>query len=50
MKDMEHKKNFFTEYQKIKTDGLEEIALLYRIQRELIFQKISNTQPENSPQ
>ena len=50
IKDIEHKKNFFAEYQKVKTDGLEEIALLYRIQRELIFQKISNTQPENPPQ
>ena len=49
-KDIEHKRNFFAEYQKVKTDGLEEIALLYRIQRELIFQKMLNVQQEDPPQ
>ena len=45
IKDIEHKKNFFTEYQKVKTDGLEEVALFYRIRRELSLQKkINNPQ------
>ena len=38
-KDIEHKKDFISEYKKIKTDGLEEITLFYRIQRELLFRQ-----------
>lgn len=40
-KSMQHKKNFFAKYRPVKTDGLEEIALLYRIQRELWLQSIA---------
>ena len=42
IKDIEHKRNFFEEYQKVKTDGLEEMALFYRIQRELLIQRKIN--------
>ena len=37
-KNIEFKSDFFANYKPIKTDGLEEIALLYRIQRELWLQ------------
>ena len=49
VKNIEHKRNFLEEYQKVKTDGLEEIALFYRIRRELLFQRKINT-PQESPQ
>ena len=39
---MEYKRSFFEEYQKVKTKGLEEIALFYRIQRELLFHRKLN--------
>ena len=39
VKDMEHKRNFISEYKKIKTDGLEELTILYRINREILFQR-----------
>lgn len=38
-KNKQYKKDFFSTYKPVKTDGLEEIALLYRIQRELWFQQ-----------
>ncbi len=47
VKDMEHKRSFFEEYQKVKTDGLEEIALFYRMRRELLLQKKINGSQEN---
>ena len=47
VKQMEHKRNFLEEYQKVKTNGLEEIALFYRIRRELLFQKKFNAPPKS---
>ena len=48
IKQIEHKKNFFEEYQKVKTNGLEEMALFYRIRRELLLQKKLNPSQKNS--
>jgi hypothetical protein len=39
LKRIEFKKDFFSEYEAVKTDGLEEIAILYRIERELVIQQ-----------
>ena len=47
VKDMEYKRSFFEEYQKVKTKGLEEIALFYRIQRELLFHRKLNASQKN---
>ena len=48
IKRMEHRKNFFEGYQEVKTNGLEEIALFYRIRRELLIQKNLNAPQKSS--
>ena len=37
LKQVERKSDFFSNYEKFSSDGLEEIAILYRIDRELNF-------------
>ncbi len=39
LKRIEFQKDFFSRYSPVKTDGLEEIAILYRIERELLIQR-----------
>ena len=39
LKQSELQKDFFAEPEKIQSDGLEELALLYRIERELALEK-----------
>lgn len=38
-KRMEMQKDFFSQSEPLKSDGLEELALMYRIQREIIIQR-----------
>lgn len=36
----EHQKDFFSEPERLPTDGLEELSIIYRIERELAIQKL----------